>query len=63
MPANEICGFLRLTSVAQVKYEVRSYKFIWASVNSCTHWLRPRNFPPLPPHFGPIYEGAIGQPI
>ncbi len=23
-------------------------------VHSCTHWLRP-------PHFGLIYEGAIGQ--
>jgi hypothetical protein len=29
-------------------------------VHSCTHWLRPRN--PLPPAFGLISEGAIGQP-
>ncbi len=32
-------------------------------VYSCTHWLSPRNSPPPhPPHFGLIYEGAIGQP-
>jgi hypothetical protein len=30
-------------------------------VNSCTHWLRPRNTP-SPPVFGLSYEGAIGQP-
>jgi hypothetical protein len=35
-------------------------KFIWASMYSRTHWLRPRNYPP-PPAFGFIYEGAIGQ--
>jgi hypothetical protein len=36
-----------------VKYGVRSTKFIWAPVYSCTHWLRPRNPPPpLPPHLG-----------
>jgi hypothetical protein len=29
-------------------------------VHNCTHWLRPRN--PLPPAFGLIYEGTIGQP-
>jgi hypothetical protein len=29
-------------------------KFIWASVYSCTHWLRPRNSP-LSPAFGLIY--------
>jgi hypothetical protein len=44
-----------------VKYGVRSPKFIWAPVYSCTHWLRPRNSPP-PPAFGLTYEGAIGQP-
>ncbi len=27
----------------QVKYGVRSLKFIWAPVYSSTHWLRPRN--------------------
>jgi hypothetical protein len=30
-------------------------------VHSCTHWLRPRNSPPLPA-FGLICKGAIGQP-
>ncbi len=30
-------------------------------LHSCTHWLRPRNHP-LPPAFGLMYEGAIGQP-
>ncbi len=29
--------------LAAVKYGVRSPKFIWASVYSCSHWLRPRN--------------------
>ncbi len=47
--------------VSWVKYGVRSPKFIWAPVYSCTHWLRPRNSPP-PPTFGLIYEGAIGLP-
>ncbi len=32
---------------AQVKYRIRSPKFIWAPVYSCTHWLRPRNPPSL----------------
>jgi hypothetical protein len=41
----------------QVKYGVRSPKFIWAPVYSCAHWLRPRNHPA----YGLIYEGAIGQ--
>jgi hypothetical protein len=40
---------------------VRSPTFIWDPVYSCAHWLRPRNSP-LPPAFGLIYEGAIGQP-
>jgi hypothetical protein len=31
------------------KYRVRSPKFIWAPVYSCTHWLRPRNSPPPDP--------------
>jgi hypothetical protein len=31
-------------------------------VHCCTHWLRPRNPPPLPPALGLIYEGAISQP-
>jgi hypothetical protein len=40
-------GFIR-------HHGVRSTKFIWAPVNSCTHWLRvkPRNSPPLPLHLG-----------
>ncbi len=46
---------------AWVKYGVKSPMFFWAPVYSCTHWLRPCNFPP-PPAFGLIYEGAIGQP-
>jgi hypothetical protein len=44
------------------KYGVRSPKFVWATVNGCTHWLRPHNFP-IPPAFGLMYEGAICQPI
>jgi hypothetical protein len=39
----------------EVKYGVRSPKFIWAPVYSCTHWLRPRNSP-APPAFGLVYE-------
>jgi hypothetical protein len=31
-------------------------------VHSCSHWLFPRNPNLLPPAFGLIYEGAIGQP-
>ncbi len=50
------CYFL----YTRVKYGIRSSKFIWAPVYSCTHWLRPRN-PPPPTAFGLIYEGAIGQ--
>ncbi len=42
----------------EIKYGVRSPKFIWAPLYSCSHWLRPRNSPP-PPLFGLIYEGAI----
>jgi hypothetical protein len=34
---------------------------LWLYVHSCTHWLRLRNSL-LPPAFGLIYEGAIGQP-
>ncbi len=45
-----------------VKYGVRSQKFIWAPVYSCTHWLRPLPPPPHPSAFGLIYKGAIGQP-
>ncbi len=29
--------------------------------HSCTHWLRPRNSPSLPPHLDSYCEGAIGQ--
>jgi hypothetical protein len=35
-----------------VKYGVRSLKFIWVPVYSCTHWLRRRNPPPPPQHLG-----------
>jgi hypothetical protein len=38
---------------------VRSPKFVWAPVYSCTHWLKLLNSPH--PAFGLIYEGAIGQ--
>jgi hypothetical protein len=41
---------------AQVKYGVRSLKFIWAPVYSCFHWLRPCNSRPHPA-FGLIYQG------
>ncbi len=48
---------------SQVKQGVRSSKFIWAPVYSCTRWLRHRNSPPPPAPlaFGLMYEGAIGQ--
>ncbi len=46
--------------LAYHRYGVRSPKFIWAPVYSCTHWLRPCNSPPPPPAFGLKYkEGAI----
>ncbi len=32
-----------LCGPTKVKYGVRSPKFIWAPLYSCTHWLRPRN--------------------
>ncbi len=64
LPAT-VGGCLRAPSIyfiTQVKYGVRSPKFILAPpVHSCTHWLIPRNSPP-PPAFGFKYEGAIGQP-
>ncbi len=37
---------------------VRSPKFIWAPVHSCTHWLRPLNSPPSPA-FGLIRGRAL----
>jgi hypothetical protein len=37
---------------SRCKYRVRSPKFIWAPLHSCTHWLRPRISPPFPPHLG-----------
>jgi hypothetical protein len=42
----------------EVKYGVRSPKIIWASVYSCTHWLRPQSSP-LPPAFGHSESGQI----
>ncbi len=41
-------AYIILSPYHRLKYGVRSPKFIWAPVYSCTHWLR---FP-LPPHLG-----------
>ncbi len=41
--------------------ELDLQSFSGLHVHSCTLWLRTRNSP-LPPAFGLIYEGAIGQP-
>ncbi len=30
-------------------------------VHNCTHWLRPRNSPPLPLRLDSYFEGAFGQ--
>ncbi len=70
-PCSEITAFknsdpvgfyvLWLWETPKVKYGIRSPKFIWAPVYSCTHWLRPRNSP-LPTAFGLICEDATGQP-
>ncbi len=46
-----VAGVWWETVAPYVKYRVRSPKFIWAPVSSCTHWLRPRNSRP-PPHLG-----------
>jgi hypothetical protein len=46
-----------------VKYIVRSPKFIWAPVYSCTHWLRPRNTPPPPSAFGLMKALLVSQDI
>jgi hypothetical protein len=37
--------------------ELDLQSFFGLHVHSCAHWLTP-----LPPAFGLIYEGAIGQP-
>jgi hypothetical protein len=55
---SKIFSFHNLLLKPMVKYGVRSPKFIWAPVYSCTHWLRPRNLPPLPPHLG-SYKRAL----
>jgi hypothetical protein len=49
-----VAGYAGSYIKPQVKYGVRSLKFIWAPKYSCTHWLRPRNCnsPPSPPHLG-----------
>jgi hypothetical protein len=49
------------TATRRLNMELDLKKFIWAPVHSCTHWLRPRNFPP-PPAFELIYESAICRP-
>jgi hypothetical protein len=43
--------------------ELDLHRLFGLHMYSCTHWLRPRNFPPSHA-FGLIYdyEGAIGQP-
>jgi hypothetical protein len=43
---------------AQVKYEVRSPKFIWATLYSGTHWLRPRPPPRIWAHIRGRYWSA-----
>jgi hypothetical protein len=56
-----LCPFVKIDYSPNVGFSyhrlnmdlVRSQKFIWAPVYSCTHWLRPRIFPP--PAFGLIY--------
>jgi hypothetical protein len=35
--------------------------FMSRDVHSCTHWSRPPQLPPLPPHLDSCYESAIGQ--
>ncbi len=42
-----------------VKYGVRSPKFIWAPVYSCTHWMGPRNTPHPPVFFLGSYTRAL----
>ncbi len=47
----------------QVKYEVRSPKFIWAPCAQLYTLAEiPNPPPPFSPAFGLINEGAIGQP-
>ncbi len=47
----------------QVKYGVRSPKFIWASCAAQLYSLAETpQLPPHPPAFGLIYEGATCQP-
>ncbi len=48
----------RKTINSQVKNIVRSPKFIWAPVYSCSHWLRPRNSPP-PPHLNSFTRALL----
>ncbi len=46
-----------------VKYEVRFPKFIWSPCSQLYSLAEaPQRPPPIPPAFGLIYEGAIGQP-
>jgi hypothetical protein len=42
--------------------ELDLQSLFWLHVHSHTHWLRPRNPPPLPfPAFGLLYEGKIAD--
>ncbi len=53
--------FITLKHSLNVEVDLRSLLgSVSRDVHSCTHWLRPRNFPPRPA-FGIVYEGAIVQ--
>ncbi len=45
----------------RLKMELDLQSLFGLYVYSCTHWLR-HSRSPIPPEFGLIYEGAIGQP-
>ncbi len=44
-PHTSLMSLSRPQVSKQHRLNIRSPKFIWAPVYSCTHWLRPRNFP------------------
>jgi hypothetical protein len=57
----ELLFVLRVCLTHRFNMELDLQSLFGLHVHSCTHWLRPR-YAPLPPAFGLIYEGAIGQP-